>query len=110
MDIARRDHHEFFVEEILFFKGDVKKVSSLTFRVKWLAYDISYNSWEPWKQLMDNAVLHKYLIKVNLKNLIPRKFLLNYADQVRVKIGDRSKLGDRFVPTMLQPKRVDIPM
>ena len=29
---------------------------------------------------MDNAVLHKYLIKVNLKNLIPRKFLLNYAD------------------------------
>ena len=79
-DIARRDHLEFFVEEILSFKGDVKRVSTLTFRVKWLGYDESHNSWEPWKQLMNTEKLHEFLIKVNLRNLIPRKFLLNYPD------------------------------
>ena len=79
-DIARRDHLKFFVEEILSFKGDVKRVSTLTFRVKWLGYDESHNSWEPWKQLMNTEKLHEFLIKVNQRNLIPRKFLLNYPD------------------------------
>ena len=65
-DIVRRDHHAFFVEEILSFRGDVKKVSTVTFRVKWLAFDESYNSWEPWRLLMNNEVLYKYLIRVNL--------------------------------------------
>ena len=80
MDIARRDHHEFFVEQILSFKGDVKRVSTLTFRVKWLSYNETYNSWEPWKLLMDNQVLHKYLIRLNLRNLIPRKYQMNYTN------------------------------
>ena len=79
-DIARRDHHAFFLEEILSFRGDVRKVSTVTFRVKWLAYDESYNSWEPWRLLIGNEVLHKYLIRVNLKNLVPRKFILNYTN------------------------------
>ena len=72
-DVAREDHLTFFVDEILSFKGDIKRVSTLTFRVKWLRYDETQNTWEPWKELMNNEKLHEYLIKVNLRNLIPRK-------------------------------------
>ena len=46
-DIARRDYLEFYVEKILSFKGDIKRVSTLTFLVKWLGYDETHNSWEP---------------------------------------------------------------
>ena len=51
MDTARRDYMEFFIETVKEHKGDIKKVSSLTFLVKWLNYDDSYNSWEPWSGL-----------------------------------------------------------
>ena len=78
VDIARRDHLEYFIEEILAFEGDIKRVSTLRFHVKWLGYDESYNSWERWGNLMNTEQLHKYLISVNLKHLIPRKFHLNY--------------------------------
>ena len=78
MDIARRDHLEYFIENILGFEGNIKRVSTLRFHVKWLGYDESYNSWIRWKNLMDTEQLHKYLISVNLRHLIPRKFHLNY--------------------------------
>ena len=73
-DVARRDHLEFFVEKILEFNGDCSKVSSLQFKVKWLGYDETYNSWEPWSALRDTEQLHRYLIEVKLQHLIPRKF------------------------------------
>jgi Chromo (CHRromatin Organisation MOdifier) domain len=56
-DIARRDHFEFFVEKILEFNGDCSKVSSLQFKVKWLGYDETYNSWEPRSALRDTEQL-----------------------------------------------------
>lgn len=77
-DVARRDHLEFFVEKILEFNGDCSKVSSLQFKVKWLGYDETYNSWEPWSALRDTEQLHRYLIEVKLQHLIPRKFKDNY--------------------------------
>ena len=77
-DVARKDHLAFFIEEILSFKGDIKRVSTLTFRVKWLGYDETQNTWEPWRELMNNEKLHEFLIKVNLRNLIPRKYLPSY--------------------------------
>lgn len=77
-DIARRDHLEFFVEKILEFNGDCSKVSSLQFKVKWMGYDETYNSWEPWSALRDTEQLHRYLIEVKLQHLIPRKFKDNY--------------------------------
>jgi hypothetical protein len=79
VDIARRDHLEYFIEKILEFEGDIKRVSTLRFHVKWLGYDESHNSWERWKNLMNTEQLHTYLISVNLRHLIPRKFLLNYV-------------------------------
>ena len=78
MDIARRDHLEYFIEDILGFEGNIECVSTLSFHVKWLGYDESYNLWERWRNLMDTEQLHKYLISVNIRHLIPRKFHLNY--------------------------------
>lgn len=40
--IARRDHLEYFVEDILALDGDIKRVSTLRFHVEWLGYDESY--------------------------------------------------------------------
>ena len=82
-DIARRDHLEFFVENIISFKGDIRKVTTVTFLVKWLGYDDTYNTFEPWKSLMNNEHLHEFLIQHNLRNLIPRKYLLNYSNYTK---------------------------
>jgi hypothetical protein len=73
-DIARRDYLEFFVEKILDIMGDTKRVSSLQFHIKWLGFNETHNSWEPWKNLRDLAVLHEYLKRNNLGQLIPKKF------------------------------------
>jgi hypothetical protein len=77
LDIARRDYLEFFVEKILDMTGDVKKVSTLTFLVKWLGYDDTHNSWEPWKNVRDTAEVHVYLRANNMEKLIPKKFKIN---------------------------------
>ena len=78
VDIARRDHLEYFIDSISAFEGDIKRVSTLRFHVKWLGYDGSNNSWERLKNLMDAGQFHRYLISVNLRHLIPRKFHLKY--------------------------------
>ena len=74
VDIARRDYLKFFVEKILEMTGDIKKLNSLEFHVKWIGYDETYNSYEPRKNLREVAVLHDYLKANNLQRLIPRKF------------------------------------
>lgn len=74
LDIARRDYLEFFVEKILGMTGDIKKVNTLEFHIKWLGYDDTFNTYEPWKNLRDLAVLHEYLKDNNLPRLIPKKF------------------------------------
>ena len=73
-DIARKDYLEFFIEKILGMTGDTKRVNTLQFEIKWLGYDDSYNSWEPWKNIRDVAVVHDYLRTNNLGKLIPKKF------------------------------------
>ena len=74
LDIARRDYLEFFVETILEMTGNPKRCTDLQFLVKWVGYDDSYNSYEPWKNLRDLSVLHEYLTSNNLTRLIPKKF------------------------------------
>ena len=58
LDVARRDYMEFFVEKILAHAGDNKKPTSMSFHVKWLNYDDSHNTWEPWKSLRLCDALH----------------------------------------------------
>ena len=77
-DVARRDHLEYFVERIISFTGDTRKVSTLMFLIKWEGSTETTN--EPSKNLMNNECLHQYLIKHNLRNLIPLKFQLNYTN------------------------------
>jgi hypothetical protein len=79
-DIALRDVEEFFVEQILAHSGDVNKLKSLEFHVKWLGFDESHNSWEPWKNLRETEKLHRYLISKGLHKLIPEKFRDNYSE------------------------------
>ena len=74
VDIARRDYLEFCVEKILGMTGDIQKLNSVEFHVKWIGYDETYNSWEPWKNVREVAILHDYLKANNLARIIPKKF------------------------------------
>ena len=87
-DIARRDQLEFFVEKILEFNGDCSKVSSLQFKVKWLGYNETYNSWEPWSALRDTEQLHHYLMQVNLQHLIPRNLKVTTCYKLFISIHE----------------------
>jgi transposase InsO family protein len=77
LDVARRDYLEFFVEEILDMTGDIKRVKSVKFLVKWLGFDSESNSWEPWKNVRDTEQVHVYLRANNLGKYIPKKFKTN---------------------------------
>ena len=61
-DTARRDYMEDFVEKVLSHTGDSKKPTTMSFHVKWLNYDNSHNTWEPWKNLRLCEALHVYRI------------------------------------------------
>ena len=80
VDVARRDYLEFFIEKVIGMRGDITRYNSLEFHVKWLNYDDTKNSWEPWKNLRCTEQLHKFLIERNLKKLIPRQFRENYPE------------------------------
>jgi hypothetical protein len=73
-DVARRDYLEFFVEKILEHRGNPKRLTTMEFLVKWTAYDISHNSWEPFTNLRKAEQLHEYLGLKNLSSLIPKEF------------------------------------
>jgi Chromo (CHRromatin Organisation MOdifier) domain len=51
LDVARKDYLEFFIEKILHHTGNITRLSTLNFKVKWQGYDDSYDSYEPWKNL-----------------------------------------------------------
>ena len=55
-DIALRDRDEFFVEKILAHRGDVGRLKTLAFHVKWRGFDESFNSREPWKNLRETVI------------------------------------------------------
>ena len=63
---------EYFVEKVIGHAGDSKKPTSMSFHVKWLNYDDSYNTWEPWKNVRLCEALHDYLRINKMKKLIPR--------------------------------------
>ena len=75
LDVARRDHMEFFVESVIDMKGDPNRKTSLEFLVKWLNYDDTHNRWTHYADLRDNQHLHDHLTSKNLRRLIPKKFM-----------------------------------
>ena len=72
LDIARRDYMEYFIEKVLAHKGDPAKVSTLWFPVKWLNFNDTQNTWEPWSGIRLTDAVHAYLRTVNLARLIPK--------------------------------------
>jgi transposase InsO family protein len=77
LDVARKDYLEFFVQEVLDMTGDIKKVNTVRFLIKWLGFDSESNSWEPWKNVRDTEQVHVYLRANNLEKYIPKKFRTN---------------------------------
>ena len=75
MDSVRRDYMEFYIEVITAHKGNTKKVSTLTFLVKWLNYSKEYYSWKQWSALRLTDQLHTYLKNVGPKALVPYNLL-----------------------------------
>ena len=87
-DIALRDRDEYFVEKILAHRGDIGRLKTLVFQVKWRGYDESFNSWEPWKNLRETEVLHRYLLANGMQRLIPAKFREQYPE---LAVGQRKR-------------------
>ena len=73
VDVARRDHMEFFVESIADHQGSLT-LSTIEFFVKWKDYPESENTWEPYTNLRDNEVLHDYLKLKGLHRLINKQY------------------------------------
>jgi hypothetical protein len=49
-------------------RGDPKRVSLLTFLIKWLGYDDTHNTWEPWKEVRDVETLHSHYMSPDIKS------------------------------------------
>ena len=60
-ELAASDKDEFVVESIIDHTGDPKKRSSLQFRVRWLGFDESEDTWLPYKAVKDLEALDFYI-------------------------------------------------
>ena len=49
-----------------------KRLTSMSFHVKWLNYEDSHNTWEPWENLRLCEALHVYLRNNNMSRFIPK--------------------------------------
>ena len=59
--LAASDKDEFVVESIIDHTGDPKKRSTLQFRVRWLGFDESEDTWLPYKSVKDLEALEIYI-------------------------------------------------
>ena len=69
---ANRDTQQWDVDSIIDHAGNLNRRKELKFRVRWLGYDETFDTWEPYSHLRHNAKLHDYLRTNKLKRLIPR--------------------------------------
>ena len=73
--IAAKDAESFLVEEIIAHIGNPSAKSDMTFLVHWAGYDDPRDyTWEPWRSLNTNAILHLYLTNKGLHTLIPQGY------------------------------------
>ena len=68
LDVARRDHMEYFVEDIFDYRGKHQR-THIEFLVKWLNYPSDKNTWKPYSSLRDVDKLHDYLRHNNMTKL-----------------------------------------
>ena len=72
-EIAAHDNMEFYVESVLDHEPKVRPDrhrSDLMFKIHWLGYNESYDSWEPWSELRANSIVHAYMRQHNMSRII----------------------------------------
>lgn len=70
--VANLSQEAYDIESISKHKGSFNKPSTLQFRVKWVGYDNL--TWEPWKNVKANRIVHLYLLSIGKGNHIPLEF------------------------------------
>jgi hypothetical protein len=81
--IAQTDTLDSEVAEILAHTGNVNKVSTLDFKVRWTGESSDNDLWLPWKELKNNTLLHQYLIENGLHKLVPKQYVS--LEQLRMR-------------------------
>jgi hypothetical protein len=72
--VALRDYQEYAIDEIIDHNGDPTNRTEMSFLVRWLGYTEADDVWVDWNELKGTEQLHQYLIKHNMKRLIPRSY------------------------------------
>jgi hypothetical protein len=62
-EAALVDKDEFYVERIPAHTGIPKRKTDMLFKVRWLGYDKSEDTWEPWKNIKDLEALDTYILE-----------------------------------------------
>ena len=73
-EVALHDSQQYVVERIVSHVGRKTDRRKLRFEVKWLGYDDSENTFEPYSNLLHNVALHNYLSEHKMKSLIPAQY------------------------------------
>ena len=63
-EAATHDNMEHYVQAVLDHEPKLRPDShrrDLRFKIRWLGYDESYDSWEPWSGLRANFIVHAYM-------------------------------------------------
>jgi transposase InsO family protein len=75
-EIALKEANAFDVERILSHRcKHPNRISTYELLVKWLGYDDSQNTWEPWENLRNNEATHHYLREHGLQRFIPKRYM-----------------------------------
>jgi hypothetical protein len=78
MQVAMGDTQDFLIEKIIEHQGDDNGRNkrplrtNLSFLVKWVGYDDSYNLWQSWKSVLHTEQLRNYLQSKNMVKLLPK--------------------------------------
>ena len=75
--IAGTDVGAYIVDRIVSMRGNASLKKTLEFRVRWLGQDKSKDTYENWKTMKDNAVLHAFLrshTKPEVRRLLPKQY------------------------------------
>ena len=96
--IAHKHSDEYIVDTIISHQGDLNKIDTVKFQVRWKDFTALDDTFEPWEHLKMNHKLHEYLISINKANLIPTQFRANYPSQFAQKKRTKVANSTRIIP------------